>query len=242
MPFLSADSLSLVDIVMLAIIVIGLPLETVINLKKVRATLTSGAPDVRVKHYTSTIMLLWGLAIPILVLWAVSNRGWDMLGFQIETGQMPLVGWSLAGLMVAFFIFQYAMISTSEGARLQLRDGIAGNKVMAGFMPQRHDERHLFNLLGITAGITEEIIFRGYLIWAFSLVMPLWAAALASLIVFTFLHLYQGAKNLPAIFIIGGALTLVFVLSGSIWPAIAVHIFVDILNNQTVWRARSVAA
>ena len=36
MPFLSADSLSLVDIAILAVILIGLPLETLIHLKKGR--------------------------------------------------------------------------------------------------------------------------------------------------------------------------------------------------------------
>jgi len=242
MPFLNADGLSLVDIVMLAIIVIGLPLEGLLTVKNTRARLRSGAPGVRVKHYTSTIMLLWGISLPILVMWAVSERGWDALGFKIQTGMMPLIGWVLAALMTAFFIYQFVLVSASAKVRQQFRDGLLKDDVMAGFMPNTADERHLFNLLAITAGITEEIIFRGYLIWAFSLFLPLWAAALASLLVFTILHSYQGAKNLPAIFVVSALVTLIFVLSGSIWPAIAVHVFVDILNNLTVSKARAVPA
>nr|WP_070961116.1 CPBP family intramembrane glutamic endopeptidase [Hyphomonas sp. Mor2] len=242
MPFLSAESFSLVDIVMLAVIVIGLPLETLINLKRTRQELASGAPGVRVKHYTSTILLLWAVALPIIVLWAASGRDWAGLGFHIETGLMPLGGWLLAALMTAYFVYQFCLVSASEKIRQQFRDGLAKDPVMSGFLPQSPEERHLFSLLSVTAGITEEIIFRAYLIWAFSLFLPLWAAALASLAVFTMLHLYQGFKNLPAVFAMGGLVTLIFVLSGSIWPAIAVHIFVDILNGRTVYKARTLTA
>ena len=68
-----------------------------------------------------------------------------------------------------------------------------------------------------------------------------WAAAGVALLVFTGLHAYQGVNQLPAVFAMGGLITLVFVLSGSIWPAIALHIFVDVINNSTVWKARTMA-
>jgi len=110
---------------------------------------------------------------------------------------------------------------------------------MSNFMPHTEEERKVFDLMGVTAGITEEIIFRAYLIWALSLLMPVWAAALCALVVFTLLHIYQGAKQLPAIFLLGGTMTLVFLLSGSIWPAIALHVFVDLINNSTIWKART---
>jgi len=239
MPFLSAESLSLVDSLMLAVILIGLPAETFLTLKKTRADLASDAPGVRVHHYTSTIMLLWGVALPLLVLWAASGREWSTLGFQIETGLMPMSGWILAALVAAYFVYQFLLVSASERVRTQFRDGLAKDRVMSGFLPHTREERHLFNLLGLTAGITEEIIFRAYLIWAFSCFLPLWGAALASLAVFTLLHLYQGPKNLFAVFLMGGLVTLIYVLSGSIWPAIAIHIFVDILNGYTISKART---
>ena len=239
MPFLSVDSLSLVDIAMLAIIVIGLPLEALLTLKKGRAELASGKPDVRVKHYTQTITLLWGISIPILVIWATSNRDWGMLGFQLETGPWAMAGWGLALLIALFFISQYAMISRSESMREQLRSGLSKNQIMSNFMPHTDAERRVFNLMGISAGIAEEIVFRGFLIWAFSNFLPIWAAAGLALAVFTALHMYQGASQLPAVFMLGALVTLVYLLSGSLWPAILLHIFVDLINNSTVWKARA---
>lgn len=241
MPFLNETGLSLVDIVMLAIILIGLPFEALFNLKKSRAELASGQPGVRVKHYFLTILMLWGIALPLLVLWAASGRDWADLGFTLQTGWMAYCGWGLAALIGAFFIYQHSAVIGSAATREQYLDGLAKNPLMGNFMPHTEDERRVFDLMGITAGITEEIIFRGYLIWAFSLFLPLWGAALAALIVFTVLHLYQGLQQLPAIFMMGGLVTLVFVISGSIWPAIALHILVDVINNSTVWKARTMA-
>ena len=239
MPFLESESLSLVDILMLLVIVVGLPLEALLTLKRSRSELASGKPGVRIKHYTQTIFLLWVVALPILVIWAAGDRNWAELGFAVQDSWMAISGWGLAALIAIFFLFQFSMVSKSETTRDQLREAVAKNPIMTNFMPHTEDEKHLFHLVGTTAGITEEIIFRGYLIWAFSLYLPLWAAALASLFLFTILHLYQGAKQLPGVFLMGALVTAVFLLSGSIWPAIAVHVFVDVINNSMVWRARA---
>ncbi|MEM7327285.1 MAG: type II CAAX endopeptidase family protein [Pseudomonadota bacterium] len=238
MPFLSADSLSLVDILFIAIIILGLPIESLLNLKKGRAELASGTPGARIKLYSQTILLLWGLAIPTVILWAASGRAWDALGFQLVGGPMAISGWLLAALIAGFFLVQYSSVTKSAAAREKFRDDFAKNTLMSNFMPHTDAERRIFNVMGISAGIAEEIVFRGYLIWAFSLYLPLWAAALASLLVFTLLHIYQGASQLPLIFLSGAAVTLVFLLSGSLWPAIALHIFVDVINNNMVWKAR----
>ncbi len=237
MPVLSVDGLSLVDFVLLGVIIIGLPLEALINLKSARAELASGKPGVRVKHYTQTILLLWGISLPIIVLWASSGRAWAELGFDLNMSDWAFSGWVLAALIAAFFALQFAQVTRSESVRTQIRDHMSKNTIMANFMPHTDEERRVFNLMGVSAGIAEEIVFRGYLIWAFSLFMPIWSAAVLALAVFTILHSYQGWSQLPGVLAIGTLVTLVFLLSGSIWPAIAVHIFVDVINNGTVWRA-----
>lgn len=238
MPIFSPDSLSIVDIVLLGVILVGLPLESVYSRGKTRARLASNEPGIRGKLYRETIAMLWIVTLPILVIWAVSQRSWPELGLGFGTGWQVWAGWGLAALPAIFFIGQFAMIASSTSAREQINAQLDRNIPLSRFLPHTKSEYRTFRLAGITAGITEEIIFRGYLIWALSLFTPLWAAAIISLIVFTVLHLYQGAQQLPFVFVTGAWFTLIVIVSGSLWPAIALHIFIDVINNDIVWTAR----
>jgi membrane protease YdiL (CAAX protease family) len=83
--------------------------------------------------------------------------------------------------------------------------------------------------LSLNAGLVEELLFR--------LAMPallfgitgngVVAFALAA-VLFGLLHLYQKVWGVIGATLLGIALTLVFLLSGSIWVAMAVHAFIDL--------------
>lgn len=239
MPFLSPDALSLVDIFLLLVILIGMPLESLLSRGPVRARIRAGVPGARVRLYRQTMILLWGVALPILLVWLVGGRSWADLGFRLEAGWMSWAGWGLAALLTGFFLWQYVAVRTQPAFREKYRDSLSKAGDSLYFMPETATDHKVFRLTGITAGITEEIIFRGYLFWSLGMVMPLWAAAGLSLAVFVFLHIYQGVENLGAVFVTGAIVTAVVLMTGSLWPAIALHILIDILNIDTVWIART---
>lgn len=89
----------------------------------------------------------------------------------------------------------------------------------------------------MSAGFCEELIFRGYLIWAFQPVFGLWGSAAFSVVVFAAAHAYQGARGVLATGAVGTALTLVVLISGSLWPAIALHALTDIGEGVVAWLA-----
>ncbi|MCA8900113.1 MAG: CPBP family intramembrane metalloprotease [Hyphomonas sp.] len=237
MPIFSPDALSLVDILLACLLVIGLPLEGELARGGVLAKVRAGAPGARIRLYRQTIFMLWGLTLPLLVVWAVAGRDWAALGFGIAGGWTALAGWALAALACGFFLLQYFNVRLSPAARAEARKVFSKMDGALCFLPATEKERGLYRLTGLTAGITEEILFRGYLIWAFGLIVPVWAAAAASLALFVFLHRYQGRAGLIQVAGIGIVLTLVVLLSGSTWPAIALHIVTDIANGETAWQA-----
>ena len=238
MPILSPDSLSVVDILLLLVILVGMPLEALLTRRKTRQRLASDEPGIRAKLYRETMILLWGVTAPILLIWAISDRSWNALGLGIGTGWASWLGWALAALPALFFIAQFAAISSSSSARQQLEEALHRDAALANFMPHTKSEYRTFRWTSITAGFTEEIIFRGYLIWALALFTPLWVAALISLFVFTLLHAYQGLRQLPFVALTGAWFTMIVIVSSSLWPAIALHMFIDLINNDTVWTAR----
>jgi hypothetical protein len=89
--------------------------------------------------------------------------------------------------------------------------------------------------VSLSAGFCEEFVFRGYLIWAFQPVFGLWGAAAFSVVVFAAAHAYQGAKGFLATGVVGGLLTFVVLIFGSLLPAMALHALVDIAQGLVAW-------
>ena len=240
MQIFSEISLGWADYLLLLGLIVALPIEGEISMRRDKPALIAGLPGAREKLYRSTIWMLLFTCGAVLLVWVLSHRGWTPLGFQIEVGMRALAGWSLAALAAGVVILQYYQVRTSQAAAAKVNAELEGMGDVLHYIPATRGEYRLFALTGLTAGITEEIIFRGYLIWAFGHFAPLWAAALLSLALFIFLHRYQGLRGMAQVAVIGGILTAVYLLSGSLWPAILLHIIVDIANNATVWAARRV--
>jgi CAAX protease family protein len=86
---------------------------------------------------------------------------------------------------------------------------------------------HKFFLV-MTAGVTEEILYRGYAVGlGQDLFGSVWVAASLSLLVFTLAHLNWRASHLISVAVAGGAVTVLFVLSRDLAACILAHTLVD---------------
>ncbi len=98
-------------------------------------------------------------------------------------------------------------------------------------IPRNGNELAKFYGVALTAGIVEEVLWRGGLIWYLSLFVPFWAAVVLSTLGFALAHSYQGIAHLPGVLFIGTILAATYVISGSIWLPIILHILIDILQG-----------
>jgi membrane protease YdiL (CAAX protease family) len=98
-------------------------------------------------------------------------------------------------------------------------------------LPRTREERLTFAALAVTAGICEEIVFRGF---GFAYVRFLWPGVtdgwliLATSVVFGLAHLYQGPRGVVLTGLAGAAFASMTVTTGSLLPAIVVHAMVDL--------------
>jgi hypothetical protein len=96
-------------------------------------------------------------------------------------------------------------------------------------LPRTAAEQRLAVGVAITAGISEELMFRGLLIAAgvgLAGLSVAWSAVIAA-VLFAVAHLYQGPSFiLPAL--IGLTFTIVYVMSGSLLPGIVAHVAMDV--------------
>lgn len=97
-------------------------------------------------------------------------------------------------------------------------------------LPRNRAEAGCAILMSLNAGFSEELYFR--------LLLPLLLAILIghavpafiiAALVFGLAHLYQGVAGIIATTILGLILTVLYLLTGSIWTAMAAHAFIDLL-------------
>jgi membrane protease YdiL (CAAX protease family) len=102
------------------------------------------------------------------------------------------------------------------------------------FMPRGATEKSLWVLISLVAGIGEEIIYRGVTWTLFTrLTGSIWLAAVIASIVFAFSHYMQGWKSMLAIFGFALLFHLIVWLTGSLFPAMAVHFLYDLTAGMT---------
>src|SRR5690606_38501172 len=82
-------------------------------------------------------------------------------------------------------------------------------------------------VLSVTAGITEEIIFRAYAITRLQELGWRRAAVVVPGVVFTLLHLYQGVWAIVLIGAVTAVFTALYVWKRSIWPVVIAHVLFD---------------
>ncbi len=182
-----------------------------------------------IRQYLVTLAWEWILAA--LVLWGIRMRGTplrQLLGARRST----LRDWRDDIIFAAGFWIASVMILMAIGILLKLAHLPTPQKALAQLAPQNALELLLWILLSISAGICEELTFRGYLLQQFSRAgRSLWFGAIVSSLLFGIAHGYEGASGMIAITIFGVLFCLLTITRGSLRPGIMAHAWHDIFSG-----------
>jgi membrane protease YdiL (CAAX protease family) len=195
--------------------------------------------DARRWLYRRILLLEWVLAgLCIAVVALAPGVGAASVGVRTPDGGVGLgltVGATLgAGVLLALTARQVARAEPGHHYPL-------GGEGVLAMLPRTPVERRLFTMVSITAGVCEELVFRGFLIALLAALVPaapVWVCALAAAVVFGLAHLYQGAVGVVTTFVMGLVLGALYVISGSLLAPILVHAMVDL---RAIWLGRLVA-
>lgn len=115
------------------------------------------------------------------------------------------------------------------GARQDPAGAEAAMVDLAAMMPRNGAETWHAALLSVNAGVAEELFYRLYLPLLIALVSGSALAGFAvAAVLFGITHLYQGAAGIVVTMVVGAAMTLVYLISGSlVWPIVA-HAVLDL--------------
>lgn len=231
--------LTSLDGAVLAALTLVLVADAFITRRRMKA-LDAERPGARLAIYRESILFLWAATVVLAAAWAISGRSFRELGVDAPLTPPFVIGAgvALAGCMA--LALQVAGVRASAEARAQVARQVAiVGKGVSRLLPRTQTERLTFTLVAATAGIGEEIIFRGFLIWALAHWTPIWVAALLSTALFTLGHLYQeGWPALARVALTGAIFAVLTIFSGSLLPAMLLHFAVDWSSGESAWAAR----
>ena len=226
------DEIQWFDIAFLLALFIALPIYSARSFRIYLALAQRGEDLNRSVIYWQTMGMQWTGFCVLAAGWLLLARPLADLGMQPGSTIGYAIGGALALLLVAFFGYQLLQIRKISFDEKQRRFGSLGDVGYA--LPRTRQEYVFSNFVSITAGIVEEIIYRGYVIWLLSLYMPLWAAAIVSTIAFGVAHAYQGWEGILKTGVVGGIFAAIYLATGSIWIPVVLHALLDMLQMAMV--------
>lgn len=225
--------MTLLDHAFVFFIAIVYPVVAFISFRRLLKRVAAGEKVVPGELYRNTIFTHWTLFLGCMAIWAFAGRPWPAMGFGLQLDAWFAVATTLTILGIVALVMQLRRVNAAPRDEIVKYRERFGN--LSILLPRNGNELARFYGLSVTAGIVEEILWRGFLIWYLSQFLPLWAAALVSGIGFGLAHAYQGLANMPQLIIIGLVFSALYMLSGSIWLPIILHAAVDILQGRLAY-------
>jgi membrane protease YdiL (CAAX protease family) len=162
------------------------------------------------------------------------ENGLESIGLiPVATGRQ----WVAIGLGIFAILAQaiyVAAVSRNADKLAEIKEYIGE---LSNLAPQTRTESRLFAMVSITAGVCEEILYRGLLLATLVSLVGTWPAIAITSLIFGLGHAYQGIFGIAKTGLIGLALAWLTVSSGSLFIAIVLHAVVDLTSGRLMGKA-----
>lgn len=214
-----------------AYLLVGEPLVGTVLHRRFEAALGHDR-GARLWLYRRLLVLEWGLVALVAGVVLVAPLGWSDLGLRLPDASPTVLAVAIALFVLSFLVLSTGMVRTA--ARRDRHDapalGSASPSVTA-LVPRTRVERRWFGLVAVSAGVCEEVLYRGFLLGVVVAVLPgLPALGLVVLggLIFGLAHAYQGATGIATTAVLGAILTYLYVGTGTLLVPIVVHAAIDL--------------
>jgi hypothetical protein len=221
-----------VDLVFIFLLFVVQPFADARSFRHSVARADAGEPFDRIRFYRHTMIVEWAALGTLAAAWYLFGRPVADLGVVTPGG---FGFWAAAALLVPLVAYLlYAWHSAKHADNATKAREIRSLGKLVHVVP--HTPRELRHFIGVsvTAGVVEEIIYRGFVIWFLALFMPVWGAVIVSSVAFGLAHSYQGLSGSIRCGLVGLAFALLYVLSGTIWVPIVGHAILDIVQGAAM--------
>jgi len=222
------------DFILVSVLVLALPVYGTWEHRRLVQELDLGRSNARLKAYVVTMSMEWLLSLIVISWWVFQRRALSHLGLAFGGGLGWKIGGALTLIACVLLVTQTLVVIRS---RQKLGDVQKQIEPLKALIPRDGRELRAFSALSITAGVCEELLFRGFLlVFLTALLGTLPAVALSSL-AFGAGHAYQGVTGILKTGGVGLVLAGLFLLTGSLWPPMLLHAMLDVNSGYLGYRA-----
>lgn len=187
-------------------------------------------------QYAATIGYEWVLlgvvwiglrvrGVRLRTLLGVPHEGWKGLGRDFAfAGIFWVMAMAIIGcLSIGIYLLHHASATPPKG--------------LTAIAPRSALDLLVWFALCISAGVCEEILFRGYLMRQFSFGGKAWIGVVISSLIFGASHGYEGWSRMLLLSVLGALLCLLYLKSRSLRPGMIAHAWQDIFAGLVLMGA-----
>ncbi|MGY1685968.1 CPBP family intramembrane glutamic endopeptidase [Geodermatophilus sp. SYSU D00867] len=200
-------------------------------------------PAARRSFYRRLLVLEWGLAALALVVWlAAPDVDAAAVGLAWPTGPPgPVTG---AAALLVLVLALVSVRALRSGALTRAGTPQPGTSPPAqgrhaeppvhatlALLPRSRSERRLFTVVGVTAGVCEEWLYRGFFLAVVAAVgggLPHAVLVAVAAVAFGLAHAYQGVGGVVLTGVLGGVFAALYLETGSLLLPVLLHAAVDL--------------
>jgi len=225
------------DHLLTVVLLLVLPALSAWDVPRLARRVAADPLNARTNFYFSNMAILWGLTTALVAAWWWAGRPVRDVGLQLP-GTAAGWWWSLliGGAVIGLIVQQAYSFARSPDAHSQIREKLESHPALRTVLPSTPREARVFRGVAVTAGICEEVLYRGYLLWYFQSLVPGVLAIGAAILVFGMAHVYQGMRGILSTGMAGAIAMAVYLLTESLLAPMVLHATLDLVNGFTIYR------
>ena len=231
---MNSEPFDLLALVICIAVVVYMPISGLRSHRKLLRWTAEGRSDARTHAYRKVLLTEWGLTAVLLGWWFASGRT------AAEIRLVPTVNgwqWIAVGVGAAACVFLLLQMRSVMRSTKQLGQVRTAASELVELAPHNPDESRMFDAVSFTAGVCEEILYRGILLTLVAGWLGTPLAAILTSVAFGAGHAYQGFRGIVKTSLVGGVMALLAIFSGSLFIAILLHWTIDATSGRMLGAA-----
>lgn len=187
--------------------------------------------DQKKSFYLSASLSLFIMAFIVMAVWLIFGR--TLIDIGLRQPNDNNLQWWLTLLFIVIYAADTVYTLSSRSHREKALEHL--NK-KTPFLPAVRSELPLYLVMCLSAGVFEEMVFRGFLVtycyYLFSGISYQWLwAIILPTVIFSVAHYYQGAKAVIKSLVLSFLFGYIFLVSGSLLIVMFLHFLVNVTGG-----------